>query len=329
MIITRTPLRISLFGGSTDFFEWYMNNKEGGLVLSSSIDKYTYVMCKNIPDFIPYNYRIVYNRKEEVKNVGEIKNDIARECIKLLEPSKLEVIYTADLPSSGVSTSSSFTVGLLKAIYGLYGEDKDNVNIAFKAIHIEQDKLKLSCGSQDQLAVAIGGMNEIRFKNDGNIDYVPIDKEISEELNKHILLFYMGKRTETNIEKDKIKNIKKRAGHYKSLYLLAKDAISDIKKKDFSKIGEMLDYSWELKKGLSDKVSNNKIDNIYDLAKGVGAIGGKIMGSGGGGFMFFWVDDLSKKDYIMQTMKPYLEWIPFSFEHEGCKIIYREEKSRW
>ena len=313
MIITRTPLRISLFGGGTDFPEYY--TKKEGLVISSTINKFTYISCKKIPNFIEDKNIIIYNKQEKTKNIEEIKNPLVKECIKFVGLKNLEIIYTADLPSGGLGTSSSFIVGLLKTLYSLKNEYPNKEELVKMAIEVECEKNNEYMGHQDQFAAVFGGFNSIHFsKKKIKISKIN-NKDLIKEINNKLYLFYVGQRTEENIEKDKIKNIKEKEKEYKTLFDIAKEALYLIKKENIEKIGNLLNESWQIKKKLSKKVSNDRINSLYDFAIENGAIGGKLLGAGNNGYMLFWSDKkLDIKNYI-----------PFNFHNNGSEIIYKCE----
>ena len=324
MIITRTPLRISLLGGGTDFKQFYNKHEFGGLVLSGSIDKYTYVSCKKIPKFIDYNNRIIYSKQELTNSVDKIKNGLVRESMKYTGVENLEVIYTSDLPDGGVGSSSSFLAGLLKSFHTLNNNEVKSVDIASQAINIEQNILKVGCGSQDQIATAVGGFNRIKFNKDG-IFIEEFNKNVMKKLNKHLVLFYTGKNTIKNVEKDKIKNIDKNFDYYKQIYYLTNRALDSILNEEFDEVGLMLNEYWELKKKLSDKVSSDHIDYWYNEGLNSGAIGGKLIGKGGtGGYLLFYIDELERKDSFIDSMSNKLNHIPFSFIKKGVEVIHND-----
>ena len=313
MIIVRTPLRISLFGGGTDFKQWY--NKHGGLVLSFTIDKYTYVTCKEIPEFIPYNNRIIYSEQEHTNTVEEIKNSLVREVMKFFRVSNLEIMYTSDLPAGGLGTSSSFTIGLIKA---LSTNLKNNYDIAKIATIIECDILKSPMGYQDQYGIAFDGFKSIKFSENSisvrGIRYYNLIKKIENKL----ALFYIGKRTQENIEKDKIDNINKKEKNYKKILSIAEEAYNKIMNGSIDNFGELLHQSWIEKKKLSNKVSNNYVDEIYDIARiDGGAEGGKLLGAGDAGYILFWCNDRKK---LISSLKD-LHHIPFKFTNKGNKFL--------
>lgn len=276
MIITRTPFRISFFGGGTDHPQWYQEH--GGKVLSVTIDKYCYVSVRPLPPFFPYKHRIVYSKEETVKINEEIKHPVVRECFKLLNIQQgVELHYAADLPARvGLGSSSSFTVGLLNALYNLKGKWLGQRQLAYKAIEIERNKVGDVVGSQDQVAVACGGLNTISFSRKGNFSITPFTEYTS--LEKNLMLFFTGfTRLSSEVESDKIKHFKQREKELKKMTEMVDEGFQLLKKCRIKDFGLLLHESWMLKKSLSSQVSNADIDMIYENAKKAGAIGGSFV----------------------------------------------------
>lgn len=327
MIITRTPFRLSLFGGGTDFPAWYRDH--GGAVLSTTIDKYCYISCRYLPPFFSHKHRIVYSKSECVNKIDEIQHPAVRETFRFMKVKEgLELHHDGDLPArSGIGSSSAFTVGLLHALYGLSGKIVSKKRMALESIHIEQKMIKENVGSQDQVAVSFGGLNKIVFKGDHNIEVLPVTIQADRlnVLQNHLLLFFTGlTRYATDIEDDKIKNIPGKKTQLKRLGKMVDEAIDILNSKsNFDDIGGMLHESWLIKKSLSTQVSSSRIDAIYDKAFKSGALGGKLLGAGGGGFMLFYVRP-EKQDRVKQKLSDLLN-VPFRFDALGSQIIYYRE----
>jgi D-glycero-alpha-D-manno-heptose-7-phosphate kinase len=327
MIITRTPFRLSLFGGGTDYPSWYKDN--GGVVLSTTIDKYCYISCRFLPPFFDHKHRIVYSKSECVNDIDDIQHPAVRETFRFMNVRDgMELHHDGDLPArSGIGSSSAFTVGLLHALYGLSGKIVSKKRLAMESIHIEQKMIKENVGSQDQVAVAFGGLNKIVFKGDQNIEVIPItiSTERLNEFQNHLMLFFTGlTRYATDIEKDKIRNISGKKRQMSRLFDIVDSAIDVLNSDgDFDDFGRMLHESWFIKKSLSAKVSTSNIDAIYDLAQRNGAIGGKLLGAGGGGFLLFYVKP-ERRDKVKQTLAHLLN-VPFRFDSLGSQIIYYRE----
>lgn len=327
MIITRTPFRISFFGGGTDIPAWYREN--GGAVLSTTIDKYCYISCRRLPPFFEYKHRIVYSKIEHVNNINEITHPAVKEAFRFMDINEgLEIHHDGDLPArSGLGSSSSFTVGLLHALYALKGKMITKKRLALEAVHIEQEMIKEHVGSQDQVAVAFGGFNKITFSGQHNIEVNPIilSKTRSQLFQDHLMLFFTGfSRLASEIEEDKIKQISNKKSELSSLYSMVEEAINLLNGEgDVVEFGKLLHESWRLKKSLSDKVSTSYIDDIYETGIKNGAIGGKLLGAGGGGFILFFVkpDDRNK---LRQSLGHLLH-VPFRFDTTGSQIIYYSE----
>lgn len=324
MIITRTPYRISFFGGGTDHPVWY--EKNGGAVLSASINKYCYISCRFLPPFFKYKHRIVYSEQENVKKISEIDHPSVRESMRYVGLKQgLEIHQDGDLPSmSGLGSSSSFTVGLLHALYGLKGEIKNKRQLALAAIHVEQNMIRENVGSQDQTIAAFGGFNKIDFGGDQKITVSPvtISAEMSDEFKSHLLLFFTDfSRKASEIEAEKIKKFKDKESELRAMAAMVQDGIDIFKNnRNLNDFGKLLNESWKLKRSLAPVVSTNKIDNIYQTGIRAGAIGGKLLGAGGGGFMLFFAPPERHKK-IKEELKKFLN-VPFGFEYSGSQIIY-------
>lgn len=324
MIMSRTPFRISFFGGGTDYPIWYEQN--GGAVIAASINKYCYITCRYLPPFFDYRYRIVYSQREAVSDINMIDHPSARECLAFMNIDKgLEIHHDADLPArTGLGSSSSFTVGLLNALYALKGRMITKRQLALDAIHVEQEKIRENVGSQDQAIAAFGGFNKITFAANHNIIVQPIIllPEKLREFQSHLMLFFTGfSRKASEIAEEQIKQTPKKARELKLMQAMVEEAISILsEEKPLVEFGKLLHETWELKRSLTSKISNQAIDDIYEQAIKAGAIGGKLLGAGGGGFMLFFVKP-DNQPMVKEALKRYL-YVPFSFEHLGSQIIY-------
>jgi D-glycero-alpha-D-manno-heptose-7-phosphate kinase len=326
MIISKTPFRISFFGGGTDYPDWYLEN--GGMVLSTTFDKYCYITCRYLPPFFDHKYRIAYSQVENAKEISDIKHPAVKAILNDLNfMSGLELHVDADLPArSGLGSSSSFIVGLLNSLYALQGKRLSRYLLAEEAIRYEQNVLSENVGSQDQTAAAFGGFNLIQFGKNGKISVEPVifSKERKRQLNDHLMLFFTGfSRIASEIAADQISNIKKNRNELLRILEMVPEAINIIQGNgDIRLFGELLNQAWETKRSLSDKLSNDEIDRIYALALRAGAIGGKLLGAGGGGFMVLFVEP-SKQETVRKALKDYI-FVPFEFENNGSQIIYYE-----
>lgn len=337
MIITRTPFRISFFGGGTDYPAWYREN--GGAVLSTTIDKYCYITCRRLPPFFEHKHRIVYSKFELVNSIDEIIHPAVRETFRFLNITEgLGIHHDGDLPArSGLGSSSSFTVGLLHALYALKGKMVTKKHLAMDAIHIEQEMIKENVGSQDQVIAAFGGINKIEFIGDQNFEVRPVTIEQSrlQEFQNHLMLFFTGfTRIASEVASDTISKISNRKDELKTLHSMVEEAISILNEnRDIGDFGRLLHESWRLKKRLSDKISNSRINDIYKTAMKAGAIGGKILGAGGGGFILFFVRP-EDREMVRQELSSLL-YVPFCFDTLGSQIIYymesgaRSENTIW
>jgi len=325
MIITRTPFRISFFGGGTDFPTWY--REHGGAVLSTTIDKYCYVHCRKLPPFFDFKHKIVFFSKQEAFNeIDEIQHPAVREVYRFMNVTNgLVMQHDGDLPShSGLGSSSAFTVGLLNALYALQGKMINKKRLAFEAIKVEQEMIKEAVGSQDQTAAAFGGFNRIVFSSN-NIEVNPVTINIDKMtyLQNHLMLFFTGfARFAVDIEKDKLQQFDKKRSELRAMNGMVDSAI-DILNGDidgYDDFGKLLHEAWLLKKKLSNKVSTSQIDDIYSQGMSSGALGGKILGAGGGGFILFYIDP-EKQEQLKSALSPLLH-VPFRFENLGTQVIY-------
>jgi len=325
MIISRTPFRISFFGGGTDYPVWY--NENGGSVISASINKYCYITCRYLPPFFDYKYRIIYSQREAVNELSEINHPSARECLGFINLEKgVEVHHDGDLPArTGLGSSSSFTVGLLNALYALKGKMVSKKHLALDAIHVEQERIKEHVGSQDQTIVAFGGFNKIKFSKNHNIEVQPItiNSERLQYFQEHLMLFFTGfSRMASDIAKEQIAqtpNIKKELKAMHEMVDFAVNILND-RSDSLDEFGKLLNENWKLKRGLTSKITTAAIDEIYDVALRAGATGGKLLGAGGGGFLLFFV----KPEFQTKVREALhkLLYVPFKFDNLGSQIIY-------
>ncbi len=328
MIITRTPFRLSFFGGGTDYPAWYQKN--GGLVIGSTFARYCYLTCRLLPPFFDHKSRVVYSVIESVKDHSEIEHPAVRACLQYLGFNQgLEIHHDGDLPArSGLGSSSSFTVGLLLALRGLRGQMLTKRRLAEEAIHIEQKVLEENVGIQDQILAAHGGLNVIEMGPGDSYHVTPlmISPVYRKELQDHVLLGFTGlTRIASHIAEEQVKTISSGKSRVSEIFDIAKEALQLLKaQSDFSKIGALMDKNWELKRSLSKDVSNGAIDAMYDAAIQAGAYGGKLLGAGGGGFMMFFAPP-ERHEKIKAALAQLKVWVPFEFEKDGAQVIFHTE----
>ena len=325
MIISRTPFRVSFFGGGTDYPTWYRENS--GCVISTTINKYCYVTCRFLPPFFEHVHRIVYSAIENVRNIDDINHPSAREVMRFFELSKgIEIHHDGDLPArSGIASSSAFTVGLINALGAMLGQNFSKSEIATHAIDIEQNRIKETVGSQDQVATAYGGLNRIDFKPDGTFSVSPlgITQEKKKNLENHLMLYFTGQsRYAPEIAKCQLVNFKNKVSELKQIQEIAISACASLEKgaDDLTEFARSLDETWKIKRSLADEITNDEIDSIYTTAKHAGAVAGKLIGAGGGGFILFFVPP-DRQDVVAEKLNPLLR-VPFKFEGSGTEIIF-------
>ncbi len=329
MIISRTPFRISFFGGGTDYPVWYEAN--GGAVLATTINKYCYITCRYLPPFFEHKHRVIYSQMEHVQNIDEIRHPSVRETLKFMGITDgMEIHYDGDLPArTGLGTSSAFTVGLLHTLFALKGIMPSKMDLALKAIHIEQDILKENVGSQDQVLAAFGGFNKIDFSGKNNFRVYPItlSRERLELLQSHLILLFTGfSRTASQIAGEQIKETPGKKQELKEMHQMVDEGIKILSgDNDLSDFGKLLHESWQLKRSLTGKISTPYIDYVYDAAISAGADGGKILGAGGGGFILFFARPESQAR-VKESLHDLLH-VPFKFENSGSQIIFYEPNS--
>ena len=323
MIISRTPFRISFFGGGTDYPKWFQEH--GGVVLATTIDKYCYITCRYLPQFFEHKYRIVYSTIENVGSIDQIVHPAARAVLGYHQcKNGLEIHHDGDLPArSGLGSSSSFTVGLINAIMALNGNYISKEELSVQAIDIEQNVIQESVGSQDQISAAFGGFNRIEFLQNGSFQVTPIilQKGRLRELQGNLMLYFTGlSRFAPEIAQSKIDNFKNRINELHRMKDMVDESIGILQGGgSIDDFGRLLHDSWQYKRTLSSKVTTPEIDDIYDIAMANGAIGGKLLGAGGGGFMLLFVPQ-ERQAHMREKLK-HLVNVPFQFENSGSRIV--------
>lgn len=326
MIVSRTPFRISFFGGGTDYPTWY--REHGGAVLATAIDKYCYLTCRYLPPFFEHRYRIVYSYIEKVAKIDDLQHPAAREVLRFMNlPYGVEIHHDGDLPArSGMGSSSAFTVGLLHALHALKGQIPSKHQLATESIHVEQDLLKETVGSQDQVLAAYGGLNHVTFHTNGEISVRPmtISRERIDQLDSHLMLFYTGiKRTASDVAKSYVTDMDSRKRQLRIMRDLVDEAVTLLNSKnDLTAFGHLLHEAWQAKRSLSAQVTNAEVDAIYETARSAGALGGKLTGAGGGGFMLLFAPPEAQPAIRDKLSK--LLWVPFRFDYNGSQIIFYE-----
>jgi D-glycero-alpha-D-manno-heptose-7-phosphate kinase len=325
MIISRTPFRLSLFGGGTDYPSWY--TKHGGAVLATTIDKYCYLTCRYLPPFFEHRYRLVYSRIENCQRREDIAHPVVRAVLQHLNiEGGVEIHHDGDLPArSGMGSSSAFTVGLLHALYALKGEMRSRDQLARDAIHVEQALLQETVGCQDQIITAFGGINHISFTPSGDFSVRPVTicKTRVRALQSHLMLFYTGvERFASQVADSYVHDLSESKRRQLRLVRdLVEEAISILQGDgDLEPIGALLHEAWDAKRSLSAQVSSEGIDGLYATARRAGALGGKLVGAGGGGFMLLFVPP-SRHQAVKQALTPALH-VPFRFQFSGTQIIF-------
>ncbi|MCF8054655.1 MAG: kinase [Deltaproteobacteria bacterium] len=331
MVISKTPHRISFFGGGSDYPAWY--REHGGKVIGVTIDKYSYITCRVLPPFFEHKHKVVYSKVEAIRSFDEIEHPSARETLRYLVNELqefdtsvgLEIHHDGDIPArAGMGSSSAFTVGLIKSLFALAGKVISKEDLYKMAIHIEQNLIKESVGSQDQVWAALGGLNKIEFMSNGAIVSIPviINESRMKYLEKRLMLFFTGlSRYATVVAQDQIKNLSAHKGELLRMMEMVDEAYRKLTApgETVSGFGELLHEAWMLKRGLSTQVSNDIVDAVYEKARTSGATGGKLLGAGGGGFMLFYVEP-EKQAAVKTALKDFLH-VPFGFEFSGSEII--------
>ena len=323
MIITKTPFRMSFFGGGTDLPEFFAKGK--GSVISTTFNKYVYVTVRHLPRFFDYESEITYSKIERVKDIDEIEHPMVRNAMKMLDMHELHISYDADLPArTGLGTSSTFAVGLLNAFYCLKGKYASKKKLADDAIFLERVLCDEAGGWQDQIAASFGGLNRIDFEGDSyKINPIIISPERKEKLNGNLMLFFSGfTRFSADIQISTKKTLPEKEKQLNEMLLLVDDAqdVLENKERDLDDFGRLLDKTWKLKRQIGSEISKASIDQLYDKAISAGALGGKLLGAGGGGFLLFYVTK-DKQDSVRDALSNLME-VPFRFENDGTRVIY-------
>jgi len=332
MIITSTPLRISFFGGGTDYPVWYREN--GGSVLSTAIDKRCYITCRRLPPFFEYHSRVSYSKVENVARNEAIEHPSVRGCLQYMGIDEgVEVHHVADLPArTGLGTSSAFTVGLLLALHGLRNQICDKHRLAAEAIHVEQDLLGEAVGAQDQVSAAYGGFNRINFGRDGSIEVnrLIVPQQRLADLEQHLALYFTGfSRIASEIAQEQLRVTPQKKHELSTMLQLVDEAESIVtdSSRQLSDFGRLLHEGWLIKRSLTQKISSSSIDEIYEAGRGAGATGGKLLGAGGGGFMLFYVEP-EKREALRARLKNLL-CVPFSFSSRGSHVVVYEPEEQY
>lgn len=324
MIITRTPFRMSFFGGGTDIESFFREN--GGAVISTTFDKYCYVTVRHLPRFFDYSTELSYHTTERVSSIDDIKHPAIRNAMRMLDMRELRLTYEADLPArSGLGTSSSFAVGMLNAFYALKGKYVDKKRLANESIYLERVLCNEAGGWQDQIAASFGGLNRINFNKDGTYDVLPIiiHPERKNILNKNLMMFFTGfTRFSSDLQKANAAGYIKKEAQLKEMLSLVDEAeiVLTDKHSDIDDFGRLLDRTWRLKRQTGGAITTNSIDELYERGIQAGALGGKLLGAGGGGFLLFYVQP-EYQDSVKEAMRNLL-YVPFQFEEGGTRVIH-------
>lgn len=328
MVITQTPFRMSFFGGGTDIEDFFREN--GGAVLSTTFDKYCYVNVRHLPGFFEYSTELSYSRIERVKEIDQIRHPAVRNAMKMTNIDKIRLTYEADLPArSGLGTSSSFAVGMLHAFYALEGKYVGKKQLADDAIYLERVMCKESGGWQDQIAASFGGFNRIDFFADGyQVSPVIISDKRKQQFNENIMMFFTGfSRLSSEVQAKNVVGYKEKKAQLREMYDLVDEAEKVLvdEQQSLDEIGRLLNHTWQLKRKIGAAVSMESIDLLYEKGIKAGAIGGKLLGAGGGGFLIFYVP----QEYQQNVKKEMSEllYVPFKFENSGtCVLHYSPER---
>jgi len=330
MLVCRTPFRISFFGGGTDYPSWY--KEHGGAVICSTINKYSYITARWLPPFFKYKHRIRYYKQEEVNKLEEIEHPTVRESALYLGIERgIEIVHNADLPArSGLGSSSTFTVGLLHSLHALQDYMPTKRELAEQAIHIEQERVRENVGSQDQIAAAFGGLNIIRFSRNGDFYADPIvtSQERLSELQSSLVLCFTGfARNASHVAEKQLQQMTRMESCYEYMQTLCDEALSVLcsKSETLLTFGKLLNEQWRIKRSLSDAISSPSIDSLYETGITAGAVGGKLLGAGGGGFMLFFVPK-GKREQVVSALSDKLV-VPFRFDSLGSRLIYHTHES--
>jgi len=323
MIITKTPFRMSFFGGGTDMPSYF--KEHGGAVLSTTFDKYVYVTVRHLPRFFDYTTELVYSKTERITKIDDMEHPMVRNAMKMLDMKELHISYDADLPArTGLGTSSTFAVGLLNAFYCLKGKYASKKQLANDAIYLERTLCNEAGGWQDQIAASFGGLNRIDFKEDRyHVNPVIISPERKEQLNNNLMLFFTGfTRFSADIQKNTQTTMQDKLKQLEQMHHLVDEAqaVLENKHSDLDDFGRLLDVTWKLKRQTGNSISTGSIDELYAKGMEAGALGGKLLGAGGGGFLLFYVTPEKQKE-VKQALSNLME-VPFKFENSGTRVIY-------
>lgn len=328
MIITKTPFRMSFFGGGTDMESFFC--KYEGAVLSTTFDKYCYVTVRHLPRFFEYSTELAYSKMERVTSIEDIQHPAIRNAMKMLDIHEIRLTYEADLPArSGLGTSSSFAVGMLNAFYALKGKYVDKKKLADDAIYLERVLCKEAGGWQDQIAASFGGFNRINFNANGyEVLPIIISPERKKQLNQNLLMFFTGfTRFSSDVQKANAASKESKIIQLKEMLALVDEAekVLTDKYSNLDDFGRLLDHTWKLKRQTGTAVSTNSIDELYKKGIVAGALGGKLLGAGGGGFLVFYVQP-EYQDSVRWAMRDLMH-IPFEFEDGGTRVIHYTPES--
>ncbi len=331
MIVSRSPYRISFFGGGTDYEDWFSSN--GGAFLSMAINYYTYITLRIKPEFQKKQFRVLWRLSEEVDDIESIQHPIVRETLKLFKYDKgLDISYIGDLPGgSGMGSSSAFTAALVQAMYEDMQKELNPYELAKISYNIEKNKLNETVGIQDQIATSFGGFNSVIIKNDGSYQVSPINLSTSQldQFLERLVLVYTGQtRRATDIAESKVKNIVNKKEDFKSLQDMVPECKNYLLKNDIKNFGLLMHEAWKIKRDLSSSITNKEIDDLYNYGTENGAIGGKILGAGGGGFLLFVCEEGKKNDLVKKLILNNRPVVPFKVAKNGTKIIYNEEPKK-
>jgi D-glycero-alpha-D-manno-heptose-7-phosphate kinase len=330
MAISRTPYRVSFFGGGTDYPEWYLKN--GGAVISMAINRYCYIVGRHLPPFFGIRHRVVWSHIETVNAISEILHPAVRaglETIGYSDAQGVEIHHQGDLPArSGIGSSSAFAVGLVNVLHAMRGRSLNRRDLANAAIRLERETLNETVGCQDQVASAYGGLNVIRFGTDGAIDVLPLDLsgESQSKLENWLMLFYSGTtRLSSALSKQLVSNFDRNAEHLGRMHAMVDQGTKLLRQGQMEDFGRLLDESWRLKRGLAENVSTAGIDKVYEDAIAAGALGGKLLGAGGAGFMAFIVPP--ERQAAVRASLAHLLYVPAGIDFTGSTIVYRQQES--
>jgi D-glycero-alpha-D-manno-heptose-7-phosphate kinase len=331
MVVSRAPFRVSFFGGGSDYPVWYL--REGGAVLSTTINKYIYITCRYLPPYLGTKHRVVWRHVEQVDSINEILHPAVRAALNYLgfdDEHGIELHYQGDLPSrAGMGSSSSFIVAMLQALHSLRGIAIDKEALAQMAIFLEQVQMKETVGSQDQIAAAYGGLNVIKFRTDNKFDVHPVtlSSQRQKDLGDRLMLFFPGKgRIASNVAASVVANLSERSNSVHRMIEMVHQGAEILRHGDLDDFGHLLHEGWELKRGLSTRVSSEDVDAIYDRARQAGAIGGKLLGAGETGFILLYVQPERRED-VLKRLSTRCIHVPFKLDHKGASIIYKSEET--